>query len=93
MNNVKEYVFWEKGSFENIKVDNPCTLILYDKEFYISEPSQKINEINISIDNKNFNVKLRKGYTYKVIINKENNINKILYLSIQFLILLFLLLI
>ena len=93
LNNVKEYVFWEKGSFENIKVDNPCTLILYDKEFYISEPSQKINEINISIDNKNFNVKLRKGYTYKVIINKENNNNKILYFSIQFLILLFLLLI
>ena len=37
LNNIKEYVFLEQGSFDGIKVDNPCIIILYENknEIYI----------------------------------------------------------
>ena len=97
MNNIKQYVFWEKGRFDNIGVDHPCTIILYENEFYISDPSHKIEQINVNIDNYNYKVNLRKGYTFKVKIEKgnenEKNYNKILNISINNLIILLFLII
>ena len=54
--NIIEYVFWEKGRMDNVEVDNPCTIILYETEFYISDPSQKLDYINVNIGDDNYNV-------------------------------------
>ena len=71
-----------------MKVDNPCTIILYENEFYISDPSQRIDSINVNYNNVNYKVKLEKGYTYKVkIINEDSNKSQII--SIKYIILLF----
>ena len=70
-----------------MEVDNPCTIILYENEFYISDPSQKIDIINVNYINVNYKVKLEKGYTFKVkIINENSNKSKII--SIKYIILL-----
>jgi hypothetical protein len=69
-NNIIEYVFWEKGKIEDIEVDNPCTLILDGSELYISEPTQKVEQINVILGKENYNIKLSKGYTN--IINLGN---------------------
>ena len=90
LNNVKEYVFWEKGKFDNIEVDNPCTIILYENEFYISDPSQKLEYINVNIGNENFKVNLRKGYTYNEKLSNSSNGHKILDISILIFILILL---
>ena len=87
LNNIIEYIFWEKGAFDKMEVDNPCTIILYENEFYISDPSQKIDIINVNYNNVNYKVKLEKGYTFKVkIINENSNKSKII--SIKYIILL-----
>ena len=87
LNNIIEYIFWEKGAFDKMEVDNPCTIILYENEFYISDPSQKIDIINVNYINVNYKVKLEKGYTFKVkIINENSNKSKII--SIKYIILL-----
>lgn len=95
LNNVIEYVFWEKGSFDKVIVDNPCTIIIYENEFYISAPSQNIDIINVIIDEHNYQMNIRKGYTYKVdkIKNNENISDKSKFLnsSIIYIFLLFLL--
>ena len=65
-NNLIEYIFWEKGNFDNIKVDNPCTIILKDNELYISDPTQKVEYINVSFGTDNYIIRLNKGYTTKV---------------------------
>ena len=90
LNNVKEYVFWEKGKFDNIEVDNPCTIILYENEFYISDPSQKLEYINVNIGNENFKVNLRKGYTYNEKLSNSSNGHKILDISVLLFILILL---
>ena len=92
LNNIIEYIFWEKGNCGEIKVDNPCTIILYKNEFYISDPSQKLDYISVSLGNVNYKVKLEKGYTFKVRINTNTNTNKskILNISINKTFLLFL---
>ena len=66
LNNIIEYIFWESGNFNNIKVDNPCTIIMNEKEFYISDPSQKINYINVRFGKDNYMLRLNKGFTKKV---------------------------
>ena len=88
-NNIIEYVFWEKGKFGNIEVDNPCTIILYENEFYISDPSQKLENINVKINNVDYKINLRKGYTYNVKISTSNNYHT--NLNISLLLLLFIL--
>ena len=65
-NNIIEYIFWEKGKIDNIEVDNPCTIILNESELYISDPTQKVEQINVKLGNKNYNIKLNYGYTYKI---------------------------
>ena len=68
INNIVEYVFWEKGSFNNIQVDNPCTLLINEKkkELYISDPTQKLEYINITIGSDIYMVRVTKGYTNKI---------------------------
>ena len=56
LKNIIEIVFWEEGSFDKIKVDKPCTMILCENEneFYISDPSQLNDYINVTIRNNNY---------------------------------------
>ena len=65
-NNIEEYIFWEKGKIGDLEVDNPCTLIISGNELFISDPTQKIDFININFGQDNFKVRLRKGYTTKI---------------------------
>ena len=92
LKNIIELVFWEEGSFDKIKVDKPCTMLLYENEneFYISDPSQKNDYINVTIGNNNYQVNLKKGYTYKVKISSNNKAinNSINYIFIILLLLL-----
>ena len=65
-NNIIEYVFWEKGKLGELVVDNPCTIILNNNEIYISDPTQKLDYINLSFGKDKFKVNLYKGYTKKI---------------------------
>ena len=67
--NIIEYVFWEKGKIDNIEVDNPCTMILNGNELYISDPTQNIEQIKVNLGKEDYNIKLSKGYTNKIILN------------------------
>ena len=71
LNNIFEYIFWEKGSINDIQVDNPCTLIINEKEkeFSISDPTQKLENINVSFGSENYDVKVSKGYSNRVKFN------------------------
>jgi len=66
MNDIKEYIFWQKGSFDGISVNQPCTLILDKDAFYISDPSHKLFNINVTFGGYSYNVKVFNGYTKKV---------------------------
>ena len=64
--NIVEYVFWKSGKYDNIKVDNPCILIVEKDYIYVSEPTQKLNYITVSIKSDNYQVRVEKGYTSKI---------------------------
>ena len=49
-----------------MEVDNPCTLIIKGNELFISDPTQKIDFINITFGEDIYKVKLSKGYTTKI---------------------------
>ena len=68
--NVIEYVFWKSGNLDNITVDNPCTLIIENNYIYISDPTHKLDYVNVSIGSNNYQVGVEKGYTSKIKINK-----------------------
>ena len=68
-NNSIGIIFWEKGKIDEIEVDNPCIIIKNTNELFISEPTQKIDYINISFGTNNYKVKLNKGYTTKINLN------------------------
>ena len=63
--NIIEYIFWEKGNIDNLKVDNPCTILIKGNDLYISDPTQKIEYINVSFGTDNYMIRLSKGYTTK----------------------------
>ena len=90
LNNIFEIVFWEKGSFDKIQVDNPCTIILNENknEFYISSPNHKIDYINVNIGNNIYKLNLKNGYTYRVKIENNNNMSKIFNFPFFYIILL-----
>ena len=64
--NIVEYVFWKSAKYDNIKVDNPCILIVENDYIYVSEPTQKLNYITVSIKSDNYQVRVEKGYTSKI---------------------------
>ena len=68
--NIIGYVFWQSGKFDNIVVDNPCILIKEKDYIYVSEPTQKLDFISISIGKNNYQIEVSKGYTSKIKINK-----------------------
>ena len=68
--NVTQYVFWKSGQLNDIKVDNPCIFIIDNDYIYVSEPTQKLDYINITIGNENYQVKIEKGYTTKIKLSK-----------------------
>ena len=69
--NITQYIFWEKGMFNNIKVDNPCIIIIKGNKLYISEPTQKISYINISFGSQKYKIKVSKGYTFNITIDNK----------------------
>ena len=68
--NVVQYVFWKSGQLNDIKVDNPCTLIIDNDYIYASDPTQKLEQITVSIKSDNYSIKVEKGYTSKIKLNK-----------------------
>ena len=64
--NIIEYVFWAKGELNNIKVNNPCTLIMTENYIYVSDPTQKLNFVTVSVGNDIYQIRVSKGYTSKV---------------------------
>ena len=71
LNNIIEYIFWEKGKIDNIEVDNPCTLIINRNYLYVSDPSQKLDYITITIGTDKYIIRVSKGYTNIVQLKKE----------------------
>ena len=69
--NIIEYIFWKKGELNNIKVNNPCTLIITENYIYVSDPTQKLNFVTISIGNNSYQVRVNKGYKFKTF--QKNN--------------------
>ena len=68
--NAIEYIFWKKGKLGNINVDNPCTLIVENDYIYVSDPTQKLDFITVAIGSDSYVVRVEKGYTTKMKINK-----------------------
>ena len=64
--NSLEIIFWKNGQLGDIKVDNPCAIIIEEDYIYVSEPAHKFEFINLSIGDKNYQVEVNKGYTTKV---------------------------
>jgi hyaluronate lyase len=59
---IVELVFWQKGNFNNLVVDNPCTILINNKpELYITDPTQKIGKINVSLEEKTKTANLKDG--------------------------------
>ena len=88
LNNITEIVFWEEGMFDKIKVDKPCTMILYENEFHISDPSQNNDFIYVNIGNANYKIALKKGYTYKIDTSINNNSVKNISINIIYILIL-----
>ena len=64
---IVELVFWQKGNFNNLAVDNPCTILINNKpELYISDPTQKIEKINVSLEGKAKAANLKDGNPVKL---------------------------
>ena len=53
-NNVTEYIFWKKGTYtidgNSITVDNPCTVIITNNKISLSDPTQKISTIKLTLN-------------------------------------------
>ena len=60
---IIELVFWQKGSFNNLVVDNPCTILINNN---ISDPTQKIGKINVSLEDKAKTANLKDGNPVKL---------------------------
>ncbi len=63
---VTEYVFWSSGGIDNIKVNKPCTLIMDNNYLYVSDPTQKLNFVIVTVGNNSYQVRTEKGYTNKI---------------------------
>ena len=64
---IVELVFWQKGNFNNLVVDNPCTILINNKpELYISDPTQKIGKINLSLEAKTKTANLKDGNSVRL---------------------------
>ena len=64
--NLIEYVFWKSGQLNNIKVDNPCTLIIDNDDIYVTDPTHKLDYVKVSIGNDDYMIRVEKGYTSKI---------------------------
>ena len=66
--NETQYIFWQKGSFNNVNVEEPCVIIETQSKLYISDPTQKLKKFNIILNNKTYNLEPKNGYT--ITLNK-----------------------
>ena len=63
-------MFFGKVEKQIIIVDNPCILIIEDGYIYASEPTHKLDYVTVSIGEDDYRIKVNKGYTSKIKINK-----------------------
>ena len=63
-----QYIFWQKGSYENVSVEEPCVIIETQLKIYVSDPTQKLKKFNIKLNNKTYNLEPKYGYT--ITLNK-----------------------
>ena len=63
---VTEYVFWNKGKLGEVEVEQACTLIINNIEIYVSDPTQKLENIVFKVNGQEYDVKVTKGYTSSV---------------------------
>ena len=66
--NETQYIFWQKGSYNNVNVEEPCVIIETQSKLYISDPTQKLKKFNIILNNKTYNLEPKNGYT--ITLNK-----------------------
>ena len=66
INGIMEYVFWTKGKFGKVEVEQACTLIIDHSKIYVSDPTQKLKNVIFKVNGQNYNVKVSKGYTSSV---------------------------
>jgi hyaluronate lyase len=64
--NIIGYIFWQSGKFNNISVDSPCILLIEDGYIYASDPTQKLEYLNVSFGNDYYQLRVEKGYTSKI---------------------------
>ena len=63
---VTEYVFWNKGKLGEVEVEQACTLIINNIEIYVSDPTQKLENVVFKVNGQEYNLKVSKGYTSSV---------------------------
>ena len=66
--NETQYIFWQKGAYKNVNVEEPCVIIETQTKLYISDPTQKLKKFNIILNNKTYNLEPKNGYT--ITLNK-----------------------
>ena len=47
--NIVEYIFWKDGELDNVSVDNPWALIIEKEYIYVSDTTQKLETVTVSI--------------------------------------------
>ncbi len=52
--NTTAYVFWSKGSFNGMTVSAPCTVIVSESSIALSDPTQKLNSVTLTLDGKDY---------------------------------------
>ncbi len=48
------YVFWNKGTVNGVTVSAPCTVIVSDDEIAVSDPTQKLTSVTVTVDGKSY---------------------------------------
>jgi hypothetical protein len=43
-------VFWQAGKAGNIAVDQPCAVLVRAGQFNVSDPTEKLNVVNVRVD-------------------------------------------
>jgi hypothetical protein len=62
----KMYVFWTATAFGGIEISSPAIVMLADGKIFVSDPTQKLDELNVKIIGKEykFDITEKRGATY-----------------------------
>ena len=62
--------FWERGEVDGIAAENPCMVIVEGNRITLSDPTQKQDEIAVSVDGKEYRVTVKDKYGASVSLAK-----------------------